>query len=551
MTKTEKSPRPAERRTRVLVIEDDEHMRGSLQESLTRRGFDIVACPDGPSGLARCQDETFDVILCDLKMPGMSGVEVCARLGDIAYAAPIVVITAYGSVETAVEAMRNGAYDYITKPFKGDQLQAVIEKAIRHAALLRENRTLRVENRMLKTEVSGCAEGAILVGESQAVERVRRLVERYAASSATVLVRGESGVGKEVVARLIHQRSARRNHPFLCVNCAALSAGLLESELFGHEKGAFTGADSRREGRFEIADGGTLLLDEVSEIEPRLQSKLLRVLQERTFERVGSSRSIKSDVRVIATSNRELEEEVRRGRFREDLFFRLNVLPIEIPPLRQRKEDIVTLVRYFLEKIRRRSGGESRRLDPAAEKVLMEYDWPGNVRELENVLERAWVLADGRVIGVDALPGIVTAAGVTITKSREVDADAGLTLDSFRGMPLKKVERILIRDALARYGGHQKRTAGELGIGVRTLRTKIKKWNLQSGEAASEALDEAPEEETGTAATASAPEGAGGEKSVAGNGATGDGATGDGATGESATGDRRTVEEDELVEANR
>jgi DNA-binding NtrC family response regulator len=372
--------------------------------------------------------------------------------------------------------MRQGAFDYITKPFKADELQVVVEKALAHGRLLRENRELRVENSLLKTAVA--TERAVLVGESRAILRVHKLVDRYADSAATVLIRGATGAGKEVVARLLHQRSPRRGRAFVCVNCAALSAGLLESELFGHEKGAFTGADSARQGRFEIAEGGTILLDEVSEIDLGLQSKLLRVLQERTFERVGSSRSITADVRVLATSNRQLEEEVRAGRFREDLFFRLNVLPIEIPPLCERKEDVPLLVRHFLERIQRRAGGRPKRLDPEAERALVEYDWPGNVRELANVIERAWVLTDGEAMGLEAFPGIGVRPALAVAGNGE-SAD-GASLASFRGMPLRAVERILIRDALRRYRGHQKRTASELGIGVRTLRSKIRKWRLEA-----------------------------------------------------------------------
>lgn len=479
---------------RLLVIDDDEHMRSSLCESLRRRGFAVRACAGGAEGLSACQEEAFDVVLCDVQMPEVTGIEVCTRLVESGYRTPVVLITAFGSVATAVEAMRRGAFDYITKPFKGDELQVVIEKAVEHRRLLDENRSLRAENTLLKSAASGNADDQVFVGQSDQALRVVTLVERYADNSATVLIRGESGVGKEVVARIIHQKSSRKSRPFVCVNCAALSAGLLESELFGHEKGAFTGADSKRLGRFEVAAGGTILLDEVSEIDTSLQGKLLRVLQERCFERVGSSRQIRADVRVLATSNRELEREVRDGRFRDDLYFRLNVLPLEIAPLRRRKDDIQLLTSHFLDRIHRRSGGRSKRLSLEAQELLIQYDWPGNVRELNNVIERAWVLTDDDVISPEALPGIAERVAETAPVPTP-ERSEGNGVGSFCGIPLKQVERILIEDALRRYGGHQKSVASELGIGVRTLRSKIKKWNLGGYEGESCGAEALGEEE--------------------------------------------------------
>ncbi len=452
----------------VLVIDDDQTMRDSLRESLVRRGFEVCVCPDGPTALARFGEENYDAILCDMRMPEMDGVEVCKKLRELGSTTPIIMITAYGSVETAVEAMKHGAFDYITKPFKGDELQVVLEKALAQSRLLRENRYLRAA-------VHGpeCA-----VGESPAMKEIFSLIERYARNPATVLIRGESGTGKEVIARMIHRLSPRSDRPFVCVNCAALSAGLLESELFGHEKGAFTGADQRRQGRFELAEGGTLLLDEVSEIDPGLQAKLLRVLQEKTFERVGSSRSITADVRVVATSNRDLEEEVRLGNFREDLFYRLNVLPIELPPLRLRRSDIPLLARHFLEKIHKRSGGSPRTLDRDAERALVEYDWPGNVRELENVIERGCLLTDSNILNLSAVEGMLGSEKTPeLVSPQSSPVPKGSSLS---GLPLREVERILIEDSLKRHGGHQQMTATELGIGVRTLRTKIKKWGLSA-----------------------------------------------------------------------
>jgi DNA-binding NtrC family response regulator len=451
----------------VLVIDDDDLMRDSLREALSRRGYSVRAASDGPAGLALLREEEVDAVISDLRMPGMGGVEVCERIASQGPSAPpVIVVTAFGSVETAVQAMKKGAFDYLTKPFKSDELQVVVERALRHGRLLRENQ-------FLKAELEGSPERFPIVGESPALRRTLETVERYAQSGATVLIRGESGTGKELLARSIHFRSERRDRPFLCVNCAALSAGLLESELFGHEKGAFTGADRMRQGRFELADGGSIFLDEVSEIDPKLQAKLLRVLQERTFERVGSSRTMKVDVRVVATSNRELEREVREGRFREDLFFRLNILPLEVPPLRSRKEDIPLLVSHFLERSRRRQGGPARSIKPEALALLQRYSWPGNVRELENVMERAWVLTDGPELGREAFPGLWAEEG-----SRPIATTGAVGPGRLSGLSLEEVEQVMIRDALRRHSGHQRTTASELGIGVRTLRTKIKKWKL-------------------------------------------------------------------------
>jgi DNA-binding NtrC family response regulator len=454
--------------TTILVIDDDELMRDSLRETLTRRGYEVRAAPDGPSGLALLKEEEADVVVCDLRMSGMGGLEVCEKIAAAGnLAPPIIVITAFGSVETAVSAMKLGAFDYIIKPFKTDELQVVVERALRHRRVLRENQFLR-------SELEGSPDRFQIVGASPAIARTLDLVERYAQSAATVLIRGESGTGKELVARAIHARSARRGRPFLCVNCAALSAGLLESELFGHERGAFTGADRMRQGRFELADGGTIFLDEVSEIDPKLQAKLLRVLQERSFERVGSSRTLEVDVRVLATSNRDLEQEVRDGRFREDLFFRLNILPLEVPPLRSRREDIPSLTAHFLERNRRRQGGAPRVVTAEAMALFQTYPWPGNVRELENVVERAWVLGDGPELGPASFPGIAAAS------AHKLAAATPEGPGRLAGLSIEEVERVMIRDALRRWRGHQKSTARELGIGVRTLRTKIKKWGLTS-----------------------------------------------------------------------
>ncbi len=446
---------------RILVVDDDRFMRGSLVDALEGAGHEVEAFEGAEPALARFAGETFEVAITDLKMPGVGGLEFLARAREVDPRLPVVVITAHGTVETAVQAMKRGAFDYILKPFGEQELTLLVEKALEHRRLVGDNEALRGELRRHRRDRP-------LLGDSDAMAKVRKRIEAVAESGTTVMIRGETGTGKELVAREIHYSSPRAERPFITVNCAALSAGLLESELFGHEKGAFTGADRRRAGRFELAEGGTLLLDEVSEIESNLQAKLLRVLQEREFERVGSEKTIRCDVRVLATTNRELGIEVREGRFREDLYFRLNIVPIEIPPLRERKEDIPALVETFQSRFERATGRPQRKLTEATFKRLLAYHWPGNVRELENLLERAVLLSTGdelviEGIGEDGAPRHVSEGDV----------------EALRGLALEDVERLHIEDTLKQFGGHQRRTAESLGIGVRTLRDKIKKWGLQ------------------------------------------------------------------------
>ncbi|HLL88465.1 MAG TPA: sigma-54 dependent transcriptional regulator, partial [Tepidisphaeraceae bacterium] len=371
---------------RILVVDDTEMMRDSLASILVRDGHEVIAAGDGAVAVSRLQAGTrFDLVITDLKMPKMTGIELLAEVKKTRPDTPVVLMTAFASVQTAVEAMKLGAYDYIQKPFDGDEIKLLVDRTLEHNRLIRENAALRTMAETLAPKP--------LVGASPLMQDVRQRIEQVGRSNATVLVRGESGTGKEVVARAIHAASERRDRPMLAVNCAALSENLLESELFGHEKGAFTGADRLRRGRFELADGGTLLLDEISEIAPALQAKLLRVLQEGCFERVGSSLSVDVDVRVVATSNRDLEKEVADGKFRQDLFFRLNVVPIDLPPLRQRPDDIPDLARHFLSMVARKEKSAFRHIEAEAVRLLQRYSWPGNVRELENVIERALVLA--------------------------------------------------------------------------------------------------------------------------------------------------------------
>mgnify|MGYP002638912938 CR=1 FL=1 len=446
---------------RILVVDDDRFMRGSLADVLEGAGHAVVACEGAEIALEHLRNESFDAAITDLKMPKVSGLEFLERAREIDGRLPVIVITAHGTVETAVKAMKHGALDYILKPFGEEEVNLLVEKALHHRRLVGENEAMHREQRTRRQERP-------LLGESEAILSVRERIAAVADTDTTVLIRGETGTGKELVAREIHYTSRRADRPFITVNCAALSAGLLESELFGHERGAFTGADRRRAGRFELAEGGTLLLDEVSEIEPNLQAKLLRVLQEREFERVGSEKTIRSDVRVLATTNRDLAIEVRDGNFREDLFFRLNIVPIEIPPLRERKDDIPLLADEFQARCERKTGRPHRRLMEGTVRELMAYHWPGNVRELENLVERAVLLSPGDELILEGLN-----EGGAPRHIREGDVEA------FRGLSLEDVERLHIEDTFKKHGGHQRHTAESLGIGVRTLRDKIKKWGLK------------------------------------------------------------------------
>ncbi|MBI2933697.1 MAG: sigma-54-dependent Fis family transcriptional regulator [Planctomycetes bacterium] len=436
--------------TRVLIIDDELIMRDALAAALRRAGHEVAAHVDPRAALEQLAAEDFHVVLTDLRMPGMDGQAVLEEARRLAPDVPIIMITAHGAVRDAVAAMKAGAYDFLGKPIDLDELEAVVTRAARHRALTAENEVLRA--RLDERELD------YVWDASPAMRAAMETLRRVAASDATVLICGETGTGKEVAARTIHRLSARRAGPFLAVNSAALSAGLLESELFGHEKGAFTGADRMRRGRFELAEGGTLLLDEVSEIDLALQAKLLRVLQERAFERVGSSVTRRCNVRVIATTNRDLRAEVGRGRFREDLYYRLNVLPVRLPPLRERREEIPALAEHFLKRF-----GARKRISAAALDRMHDYDWPGNVRELGNVIERAIVLSPGEVIDEDGVGPCLEG------RVRRPD------VEGLAGLPLDEIEDRLIVAAVERCGGNRERAARELGISSRTLRDRLKK----------------------------------------------------------------------------
>jgi DNA-binding NtrC family response regulator len=442
---------------RVLVVDDERRQRDILQMILEAEGYETAAAANGRSALQASASEPFDVILTDLKMPDVDGLELLRELAGRAAPPCVILMTAHGSIDTAVEAMRRGAFDYLTKPLEKDDLLLVLRRAMERTHLVRENR-------MLHDQLRERFRLDTIVGAHGSMQDVFRIVQKVASSSSTVLVYGESGTGKELVARALHHESDRRGRPFYAVNVAALPESLLEAELFGHEKGAFTGAASRKVGLFEQASGSTLFLDEVGDLKRDLQVKLLRTLQEREILRVGGTERIRIDVRIVAATNRDLERDVREGRFREDLFYRLNVIPIVLPPLRGRRTDIPLLVDHFLAK---HGGGRRKTLGAAAMDALVRYDWPGNVRELESVIERALVLGETDTIAPADLPAAIRAA---------TPAPGGLQLEIPEGgIDLDAVERTLIEKALARTGGNVSQAARLLGLTRRTLQYRLEK----------------------------------------------------------------------------
>jgi len=439
----------------LLVADDDPAVRESLERTLKREGYRVVVASDGQAGLEQLKAGGVDLVLADLKMPGLSGLELLRAVKTVAPDVDVIMLTAFGTVEEAVQAMKDGAYDFLTKPFQRAQLIRLIRKAL-------ERRALIAENRALQQRLDDLLRQGTVIGTSPAFQRMMTLIEQVAPSSATVLIEGESGSGKELAARAIHERSARRAGPFVAVNCAALPETLLESELFGYEKGAFTGATGRKEGRFELADGGTLFLDEVADLSPVTQPKILRVLQEGEFDRVGGSKTLRVDVRIVAATNQDLAQLVREKRFREDLYYRLNVITITVPPLRERREDIPLLAHHFL---RVYAAKNNRRLETFNDEALGRleaYAWPGNVRELENAVERAVVLARGSVIQVRDLPASVV----------EGTADRVVAIPI--GTPLAEVEQRFLEATLRHTKGNRTLAAKLLGIDPKTVFRKLK-----------------------------------------------------------------------------
>ena len=442
---------------KILIIDDDTSLRRVLEYNLLEEGYEVVAVESGENGLILFKEQQPDLVITDLKMPGISGFEVLSSIKERSPQTPVIVITAFGAVETAVEAMKVGAYDYITKPFNRDALRLTVRKAV-------EMRGLADENRRLKEELTGRAEFRSIVGISRKMEQVLTMVRKVADTEATVLITGESGTGKELVAQAIHSLSSRRSMPFIAVNCAAIPRDLLESELFGHVKGAFTGAIRDKTGKFLSADGGTLFLDEVGELPVDLQPKLLRVLQQREVEPVGGSTVRKLDVRVVAATNSELEQAIVRGTFREDLYYRLAVIPVHLPPLRERQEDIPLLVRHFAAK----HGGESVTFTPAALQQLQKEPWPGNVRELENTVERLLILKNSNVIDKGDLPAQLRGP-VHDRSGRVVNLPP-------EGYPLEQLEREVVVEALEMNDWNQTAAARFLSIPRHTLIYRMEKY---------------------------------------------------------------------------
>jgi two-component system NtrC family response regulator len=449
---------------RILVVDDEASQRELVSGYLKKQGFEVFTAGGGESALELFRQAPMELILTDQRMPGLSGLDLLKAAREINPETQVIVMTAYGSVETAVAAMRDGAADYVAKPLNLEELRQKIQRIVEQHRLYAENRALREELKS-RHRIEG------IIGESGQMVEVISLVQRVAASEATVLIRGESGTGKELIAKAIHYASPRAARPLVRVNCAALPENLLESELFGHEKGSFTGAIATRKGRFELADTGTLFLDEIGDLPLHLQAKLLRVLQEREFERVGSSQPIKVNVRILSATHRDLESLMRAGHFRDDLYYRLNVVTILVPPLRERRQDLPPLMDHFLELFAAKNGKSLRGFSRAARDALLRYDYPGNVRELENLIERAVVLCRGDVIDRGDLPLMLD------------EPDAASEAPTQLAAAVEGLERRMIREALKRANGVQTRAAELLGVTERALRYKLKKYGLQGEDA--------------------------------------------------------------------
>ncbi|MFA7567945.1 MAG: sigma-54 dependent transcriptional regulator [Alkalispirochaeta sp.] len=445
----------------VLIVDDEKNIRAGLGRALELDGYQTLLAADGQEALDVIQNEEIDLVIADLKMPRVSGEELLRHVVDHYPTVPVIILTGHGTIETAVQAMRDGAYDFLTKPVSLDRLSLLAKRAL-------SNRELVLQHRRLQHELENQRERFSIVGTSSPLQHVMDVVRQVAPTKASVLITGDSGVGKELIADALHRLSDRANKPFVKVHCAALSESLLESELFGHEKGSFTGAIGRKRGRFELANTGSIFLDEIGEINQSVQIKILRVLQEKQFERVGGEETIDVDVRIIAATNRDLRAEIEKGTFREDLYYRLNVVNIHVPPLRERKEDIPLLVAAFIKEFAKENGKAVEGIDPRARAALHNHDWPGNIRELRNCIESAVVMAKGSIITLEDLPPTINRSG-----------DGNDVIRISLGSSLQDAEQEIIRSTLAAQNGNKTRTAEVLGIGRKTLHRKITEYEIE------------------------------------------------------------------------
>ena len=448
----------------ILIVDDEKNIVSGLEEAFTLEGYSVLTAYDGKEAWDKVNTNNVDLVITDLRMPMMNGNELVERISSSYPMLPVIVLTGHGTIETAVESMRKGAVDFFTKPVDLDKLFLVVKKCLANSELQEQNKKLTEEIEKLKNQ----QKYSKIIGKSGKVASLMETINQVAPSKATVLITGESGTGKELVADAIESLSARHGKPFIKVHCASLSSTLLESELFGHEKGAFTGATSQKKGRFELADGGTLFLDEIGEIDAATQVKLLRVLQEREFERVGGEKTISVDVRVIAATNRDLKEEVRKGNFREDLYFRLAVVEINVPPLRERKEDIDLLSLSFVKEVAKENGREMDGISPHARKALFSYSWPGNIRELKNCMESAVVMAKGKTIEFDDLPSHIRGES---EKEKAISLELPITME--------EAEKALIMETISFASGNKTKAAELLGIGRKTLHRKLSEWKVE------------------------------------------------------------------------
>jgi len=454
------------RKIKILVVDDEHLIRWSLEQNLKKQGYDVLTAGSGEDALRLVREDPPDLVLLDIQLPGISGLEVLEKIKELDEDIIVVMVTAHGGLETAVTAMRMGAYDYLNKPFNLDEMAIVIRKALETSELRREVASLRVEHKKIGLPN--------IIGASHCMQSIMAMMEKVARSeAATVLIQGESGTGKELVAKWIHYKSSRAEKPFMAINCAAVPATLLESELFGHEKGAFTDAKATKKGLFELADGGTVFLDEIGDMEMGMQAKLLRFLEDRTFRRIGGSKVTTVDVRIISATNKDLLKAIESKDFRNDLYYRLQVIPIFLPPLRERREDILSLAKHFIDTYKREFAKQVSGISLQAERLLVDYNWPGNIRELKNVIERAIILGNEDMLAVDHLPPEITARLATAAVTAVV---------TFRlppeGIDIEEVEKELIRQALENNDWNQSKAAKKLNLGVDAFRYRMKKFGF-------------------------------------------------------------------------